>query len=87
EECIRKKEASLTGIGLNNGILSASMFYYYHYLMTEESESLELVTHYIEKSLSVLTEECIRKKEASLTGIGLNNGILSASMFYYYHYL
>jgi hypothetical protein len=57
EECIRKKDASLTGIGLNNGILSASMFYYYHYLMTEESESLELVTHYIEKSLSVLTED------------------------------
>lgn len=57
EECIRRKETSLTGIGLNNGILSASMFYYYHYLMTQESESLELVTHYIEKSLSVLTED------------------------------
>ncbi|MFS4431661.1 lanthionine synthetase LanC family protein [Chryseobacterium sp. S90] len=57
EECIRKKDTSLTGIGLNNGILSASMFYYYHYLMTKESESLELVTHYIEKSLSVLTED------------------------------
>jgi len=57
EECIRTKEAKLTSIGLNNGILSASMFYYYHYLMTQESESLERVNHYIEKSLSVLTED------------------------------
>ncbi|MCS3532543.1 lanthionine synthetase LanC family protein [Chryseobacterium sp. JUb7] len=57
EKCIREKDAVLTSIGLNNGILSASMFYYYHYLMTQESESLELVTHYIEKSLSVLTED------------------------------
>jgi hypothetical protein len=57
EECIRKKDAVLTSIGLNNGILSASMFYYYHYLMTKETESLQLVTYYIEKSLSVLTED------------------------------
>ncbi|GAA5087148.1 hypothetical protein GCM10023210_09830 [Chryseobacterium ginsengisoli] len=57
EKCIRQKDNVLTSIGLNNGILSASMFYYYHYLMTKESESLELVTHYIEKSLSVLTED------------------------------
>ncbi|NIF05875.1 hypothetical protein F3J23_10525 [Chryseobacterium sp. Tr-659] len=57
EECIRKKDSVLTSIGLNNGILSASMFYYYHYLMTQETKSLELVTYYIEKSLSTLTED------------------------------
>ncbi|REC44735.1 lanthionine synthetase LanC family protein [Chryseobacterium pennipullorum] len=57
EECIRKKDSVLTSIGLNNGILSASLFYYYHYLMTQEAKSLELVTYYIEKSLSALTED------------------------------
>lgn len=57
ERCIHKNDSMLTGIGLTNGVLSASMFYYYHYLMTKDTHSLELVNYYIEKSLFFLNGE------------------------------
>ncbi|MFY7670886.1 lanthionine synthetase LanC family protein [Tenacibaculum sp. MEBiC06402] len=56
QNCLQEN-TSLNGIGISNGILGKSLFYYYNYLYTQEEKWLELAINIIEDALEMLTNE------------------------------
>lgn len=55
-KCIEENENAIGYIGLSNGMLGLSLFYYYDYIYTKNEESFQKMVHYIEKSINTITE-------------------------------
>lgn len=53
---LEKNFSILKDVGLNKGILGASLFYYYYHLYTEKEEYLEMSAEYLNLSLSRIDE-------------------------------
>ncbi|KFF24929.1 lanthionine synthetase LanC family protein [Chryseobacterium vrystaatense] len=55
-DALEKNISILKEVGLNKGILGASLFYYYYHLYTEKEEFLEMSGDYLNLSLSSINE-------------------------------
>ncbi len=63
----------LNGIGISNGILGKSLFYYYNYLYTQDQQWLELSVSLIEESLEMLSTD--------YSSISPQNDIIEAGIY------
>ncbi len=57
KKCIEENEGVMEYIGLSNGMLGLSFYYYYDFLYTTRETSLQKMISYIEKSIATLTED------------------------------
>ncbi|CAL2086384.1 lantibiotic biosynthesis protein [Tenacibaculum sp. 190524A05c] len=74
QDCLQK-DTQLNGIGVSNGLLGKSLFYYYNYLYTQKEEWLEKSIGLIEDSLEMLTDNYTSispQKDIIEAGIYLN---------------
>jgi uncharacterized protein (DUF1499 family) len=55
-DCL-EENTKLNGIGVSNGILGKSLFYYYNYLYTQDEKWVELAVGLIEEALELLTND------------------------------
>lgn len=68
-----QENTELNGIGISNGILGKSLFYYYNYLYTQEEKWLELTISLIEEALEMLTND--------YSSISPQNDIIEAAIY------
>lgn len=57
KKCIEENDDVMEYIGLTNGTLGLSLYYYYDFLYTTQEKSLQKMISYIEKSISTITED------------------------------
>lgn len=57
KKCIEENENAIEYLGLSNGMLGLSFYYYYDFLYTTKETSLQKMMHYIKKSIGAINEE------------------------------
>ncbi len=72
QDCLQQN-TDLNGIGISNGVLGKSMFFYFNYLYTNDDKWLELSISLIEESLEKLTD--------NYTSISPQNDIIEAGIY------
>ncbi|AZA84274.1 hypothetical protein C1637_05365 [Chryseobacterium lactis] len=73
KSCLEKSKEKLQGIGLSNGILGLSLFYYYCFLDSKDEYSLNL-------SLEIV-EECIEKLDGDYTSFTTKTDIIQLGLY------